>query len=219
VFKPKTGGSAFADSDSEKIFFTANAGVGGAQMWVTDGQNTSRAFEQTHNAIDIDAVATNSDYPAQLAIYSDTLYFSASKTKLYNVLSASELAAYSGSSSTSRAIVVEDVDDVNFSNVYHIDIFAEKGVLTLADVSGLKFTKGDGYSDQHMSFSSDLPHLNAAFAVVTYTSKIHQSGEDVILVVVNDTAIVDDRNMTGASHLVEARIPIRIAAAGQSGSS
>jgi len=77
VFKPKTGGSAFADSDVEKIFFVA-AAADGTQMWVTDGQNTSRAYEQTRLPIAIDTVATNSDYPAQLAVYSDTLYFSAS---------------------------------------------------------------------------------------------------------------------------------------------
>ena len=76
VFKPKTGGSAFADSDVEKIFFVA-AAADGTQMWVTDGQNTSRAYEQTRLPIAIDTVATNSDYPAQLAVYSDTLYFSA----------------------------------------------------------------------------------------------------------------------------------------------
>ena len=75
-----------------------------------------------------------SDYPAQLAIYADTLYYSAKKSKLFDILSTSELRDYSASRSVSRAIVVEDVDDTARSSTYHVEIFAAKGLLTLGDI-------------------------------------------------------------------------------------
>merc|ERR1719161_55357 len=46
VFKPKTGGAVNAPEDADRLYFTANAGVGGSQMMVTDGSTISKAFAQ-----------------------------------------------------------------------------------------------------------------------------------------------------------------------------
>ena len=86
----------------------------------------------------------------------------------------------------------------------------------MGDISGLRFTRGDGYSDEHISFSTDLVHLNLAFRAVTYTPRAHQSGHDKITVMVNDTAITDGKNVTGPAHMVTADIPVRIAPAASS---
>jgi alpha-tubulin suppressor-like RCC1 family protein len=180
VFKPKTGGSAFADSDSEKIFFTANAGVGGAQMWVTDGQDTSRAFEQTHNAIDIDAVATNSDYPAQLAVYSDTLYFSAGSDKF------GSQADVKGTRTAGDLITVS--------------VSVAHGSITLGRVGALSFSVGSGWQDTTVEFTGTLSNLNAALAFAIYKPALNWNSEysqemDILVITASDNTLTSSKTL------------------------
>ena len=134
--------------------------------------------------------------------YSSSTYYGDS----YSVRASSNANAYQ------RAIVVEDVDDATgsgseqptASSRYHVELSASKGLLTLAGVTGLAFTRGTGYLDAQLVFSSmDLSHLNAAFGGgMTYTARAGQAGGDDVI-----TVVVTDGN---SSHAAKASITVRI---------
>jgi len=166
-------------------------------MWKTDDAGvTKRAFTHTHNEIDIDSAAMDSDYPAQMAVYSNTLYYAAGIAQLdtrHSSFSTVALERYGAADSValSQAFTVEDVDDTSAASPmqYSVEVGATKGFLTLGDVSGLLFEKGDGYMDGTARFSGTLERINAAFRGLQYRARRFRTGADAIIIVVNDTAV------------------------------
>lgn len=63
-------------------------------------------------------------------------------------------------------IYVEDTSD-DGSGVYELTLAVTDGDLTLAQVTGLSFTVGDGTADATMTFSGTIADINAALATVT----------------------------------------------------
>ena len=49
----------------QELYFTANMGIDGAQLWITDGttNNTRRAFQHVSADIDIDEQSHHLDFP------------------------------------------------------------------------------------------------------------------------------------------------------------
>ena len=66
------------------------------------------------------------------------------------------------------------------------------GRLTLAQVTGLTFTVGDGTSDAAMTFTGTVANVNAALARVDYLGNANYSGADALAI------SVDDQGNTGA---------------------
>ena len=61
-----------------------------------------------------------------------------------------------------------------------------QGRLTLAQVTGLAFTVGDGTSDSAMTFTGTLANLNSALARVDYLGNANYAGADTLNVSVDD---------------------------------
>ena len=87
-------------------------------------------------------------------------------------------------------ISVADVDAA--TGAVKITMSVASGRLTLAQITGLTFTVGDGTSDAAMTFTGTLANVNAALARVDYLGNANYSGADVLSV------SVDDQGNTGA---------------------
>jgi alpha-tubulin suppressor-like RCC1 family protein len=149
-------------------------------MWVTDGQNTSRAYEQTRLPIAIDTVATNSDYPAQLAVYSDTLYFSAGSDQ------------FGASTDLQGTRTAGDLITVSLS-VAH-------GSVSLAHVGALSFSVGSGWQDSAVEFTGTLSNLNAALANAIYKPALNWNSEyaqemDLIAITASDGTLSTSKTL------------------------
>merc|ERR1711871_70684 len=208
-----------------KLFFTANTAAGGSQMWVTETTGTTkRAFYHTHNEIDIDAAAMDSDYPATLATFRGTLYYAAgtAQQNIYrrpNIVSALGGDGRGGAGAVpdvvggggvvvDQGIVIEDVDSVA-STQYSVSLAASKGALTLGDVGGLTFSRGDGFADVNVQFTGTLDRVNAAFRGMQYTGRRHATGADAITIEVTDQVVPGG---FGVSHTTRSSIDIDIVA-------
>ena len=87
-------------------------------------------------------------------------------------------------------ISIADVDAA--TGVVRITMSVASGRLTLAQITGLTFTVGDGTSDAAMTFTGTLANVNAALARVDYLANTGYSGSDTL--VLN----VDDQGNTGS---------------------
>jgi len=169
------------------LFFTANPGIKGRQLWRTDGTlaGTFRAFQETQNDIDIDESAHLQDFPVRIATYHGALFWSGNEgtTDITNPRGG----VYGGyrSTSTEAAIAVDDVDADGARMLVRMS--ANKGTLSLARVQGLEFLEGDGTSDTSMEFLATLLDLNLALEWLDYATLPDEHGADAVSVSVNDT--------------------------------
>ena len=81
-------------------------------------------------------------------------------------------------------IAVADVDAGG--GLLKITVSVAQGRLTLAQVTGLAFTVGDGTSDAAMTFTGTLANLNSALARVDYLVNANYAGADTLNVSVDD---------------------------------
>ena len=81
-------------------------------------------------------------------------------------------------------ISVADVDAA--TGAVKITISVASGRLTLAQVTGLTFTVGDGTSDATMTFTGTVANVNAALARVDYLGNANFSGADALSITVDD---------------------------------
>jgi T1SS-143 domain-containing protein len=89
--------------------------------------------------------------------------------------------------SNANAISVADVD----SNVLTETLSAVGGTLTLAGMSGLHFTAGDGTGDATMTFTGTLADINAALGDLTFTPIVGFSGSPSLTITSNDGFLSD----------------------------
>jgi len=175
----------------EELYFTANMGVDGAQLWITDGtqENTRRAFQHVSADIDIDEKSHHLDFPPALAVYHGSLYWSGNEGRA-DIELPRGFGAGNGNDQgvlgLENAIVIEDVDIA--SDLFHIKLSCNKGYLTLSKTAGLTFSDGDGMKDRQMKFTANVTNVNEAFRWLQYQAVPDENGEDEILIVVNDTA-------------------------------
>ena len=87
-------------------------------------------------------------------------------------------------------ISVADVDAA--AGAVKITVSVANGRLTLAQVTGLTFTVGDGTTDAAMTFTGTVANVNAALARVDYLGNANYSGADALAI------SVDDQGNTGA---------------------
>ena len=176
----------------EELYFTANMGVDGAELWITDGTagNTRRAFQHTRPDIDIDEKSHHMDFPPALAVYHGSLYWSGNEGRADIELPRGGFSTDNdndqGILGLENAIVIEDVDIA--SDLFHIKLSCKKGYLSLAKTIGLTFLDGDGTKDRQMEFTTNVTNVNEAFRWLQYQTVPNENGEDEILIVVNDTA-------------------------------
>ncbi len=88
------------------------------------------------------------------------------------------------STSNGNSISVSDVDAG--SNTVQVTLAETNGTLTLASISGLSFTSGDGTSDASMTFSGTLTDINAALDGLAVTPTTSFVGLATLQVTAND---------------------------------
>jgi ELWxxDGT repeat protein len=204
VFSPTEG--KYADGTAQ-LFFLANVGVGGWQMWRSDGSDTKRAFHQTHNGVNLDSAAMDADYPAQLAVFENTMFYSANNAHSVqeDAFTAGIIIGTSSYSSIAQAVVVEDVDGQN--QLLTVTVNCSKGLVSLHETTDLVFIEGTGFLDSSVTFQASLVSINHAFATLSYKPRRQESGSDEIGVYVYDTGVDD---AFGPSHMVAKHIPLQI---------
>ena len=67
-----------------------------------------------------------------------------------------------------------------------ITMSVASGRLTLAQVTGLTFTVGDGTSDAAMTFTGTVANVNSALARVDYLGNANFAGADALSITVDD---------------------------------
>ena len=88
------------------------------------------------------------------------------------------------SSGNSNLVSVSDVDAGAGS--VQVALSVSHGTLTLASLSGLSFTTGDGTADAALTFSGTLGNLNSALDGLVYTPGSNYNGADALSIDVND---------------------------------
>jgi large repetitive protein len=106
--------------------------------------------------------------------------------------------------STNLAISGVGVDDID-AEIVKITLAVSHGTLSLTQINGLTFITGDGSEDISLMFTGMLSNLNAALNSIVYRSNINFSGEDALVVT------VDDLSNTGSGGALTANQTINIA--------
>jgi len=187
-FKPPTANGV------EELYFTANMGKDGAELWVSDGTlaRTRRAFEHTDADIDIDEESHHLDFPTELGVYHGSLYWGGNEGRADIELPRGGVGTKEDEflAGLDAAIVVEDVDVGNGQFV--VSLSCRKGEITIASFDGLTFIEGDGTKDRSMKFTANQLDVNEAFRYLQYRALPNENGEDYISIIVNDTALSGD---------------------------
>ncbi len=88
------------------------------------------------------------------------------------------------SAGNGNQISIADVDAA--SGAVKTTISVNHGLLSLAGVTGLTFTTGDGTSDASMVFTGTVTDINAALATLTYNPTANYNGTDTLTITTND---------------------------------
>ena len=88
------------------------------------------------------------------------------------------------SAGNGNRISIADADAAN--NSVRANISVTNGVLSLAGVTGLTFTSGDGNSDSTMTFTGTVTAINNALATLTYQPNANFNGSDTFTIITND---------------------------------
>jgi len=84
----------------------------------------------------------------------------------------------------SNVIAVNDLDAGN--GALQITMSITSGTMSLANLSGLTFSQGDGLTDTQLSFSGILTNLNIALNGLTYSPTLNYSGDTLLQLAVDD---------------------------------
>ncbi|RYY76393.1 MAG: DUF4347 domain-containing protein [Gammaproteobacteria bacterium] len=95
-----------------------------------------------------------------------------------------EDTALISSAGNGNRISIADVDAT--TNTVRTSISVSHGVLSLAGVTGLTFSAGDGTSDSTMTFTGTVANINAALATLTYLPTANYNGSDTFSIITND---------------------------------
>lgn len=178
----------------EELYFSANMGVDGAQLWITDGSEsgTRRAFQHVKPDIDIDEESHHMDFPSELGVYHGSIYWSGNEGRADIELPRGGVGGghVSMSAGLNNAVVINDIDAGE--NLLDIKVSCKKGKLSIASSAGLTFIEGDGILDPSMHFKATLIDINEAFRWIQYSALPNENGEDEVLIRVNDTAFSGD---------------------------
>ena len=181
-------------SGIEEMYFTANMGKDGAELWISDGTTggSRRAFQHTDSDIDIDEESHHLDFPTGLGVYHGSLYWGGNEGRADIELPRGGVSAKNDEflAGLDAAIVVEDADIGNGEFV--VSLYCKKGALSIANTHGLAFLEGDGVEDRSMKFTGKQVDVNEAFRFLNYRALPNENGEDYISIVVNDTALSGD---------------------------
>jgi hypothetical protein len=90
------------------------------------------------------------------------------------------------SNAKGNAISISDVDIDEGTGLAEVTLSVSKGTLTLAQTTGLTFSKGDGVSDVSMSFRGTVANINAALDGLSYRGKLNYNGKDTLVITTND---------------------------------
>jgi hypothetical protein len=83
------------------------------------------------------------------------------------------------------------VADVDATNITVTNLSVTNGTLSLAQLTGLSFTTGDGTGDAVMAFSGTKSNVNAAIATITYAPTGDYNGPDTLSITVSDGSLTD----------------------------
>jgi hypothetical protein len=97
---------------------------------------------------------------------------------------AAEDTAFVFSSGNGNQIQISDVDAA--SGVMQVTLSVTNGTLTLAGISGLAFTSGDGTADSSMVFTGTQANINIALATLTFNPTANYNGTAVLSLTSSD---------------------------------
>lgn len=81
----------------------------------------------------------------------------------------------------------DDPDNTTIGDlVVEVDLQVAQGVLSLASLSGLTFSNGDGVQDAQQTFQGSLSSVNAALSPVFYLPNLNYNGADTLAMQVSD---------------------------------
>lgn len=174
----------FAASDGYMNYnMRDNEGIGGAQIWRTDGtvKGTSRAFDRSENDVHIDRVSLDAAFPARFAVYQHGLYVSASYGQYDRWIPSGGFKFDSNVSSyqVNQAVVIADVDTHPTQGNLSVTLHVDKGLLVLRDATQL----GEN-SPKSLSFlvaesrTTDRLFLTNALIALGHSVEVVYSGEE-----------------------------------------
>ena len=162
-----TGTLANINSALVRVDYLGNANYSGADtlnISVDDQGNTGAGGAKTHSGTVAITVAAANDapiltVPSAQSVNEDTLL-------------------------SVTGISIADVDAA--TGAVKITMSAAQGRLTLAQVTGLTFSVGDGTSDAAMTFTGTVANVNLALARVDYLGNANYNGTDTLSITVDD---------------------------------
>ncbi|MBE9179966.1 DUF4347 domain-containing protein [Oculatella sp. LEGE 06141] len=95
-------------------------------------------------------------------------------------------------SGNGNAISISDIDANEGDGTLQITLSVTKGVLTLAQTTGLEFSEGTGTSNSIMTFSGSVAAINTALSGLIYRGNLNFNGADTL------TVVTSDRDNTGS---------------------
>lgn len=185
------------------LFFTADDGVNGRELWRSNGTGPGTVL--AHDAFPgLAGASPNAGDPTWLTALGNTLIYTA--TTITPTESGRELYALVGnqaptiaapasrvtsedvsvvfSSALSTAITVGDIDLEGAP--IRITLTGTNGTVTLASLSGLTFTTGDGTTDATMTFTGLPAAVNTALNGLTFAPTANFNGAASLTVTAND---------------------------------
>ena len=155
VFTATDGYGVFGDDVTE--------GVGGSQVWRTDGTNagTFRAFQKTANDLYVDRASLDASFPARLTVYNQGLYLPANYGMEGSAVPKGGVSTGTNGLANNddyllgidQAVVVSDVDTPAGASVT-VTLSLDKGLLLLNAPDNLFVDPGSASSNSTSSSSS-----------------------------------------------------------------
>jgi hypothetical protein len=88
--------------------------------------------------------------------------------------------------------LISIADDDSTAGVFTITLTATNGSISLASLSGLNFSDGDGTDDVTMTFTGSLTDVNAALDGLTFTPSAGFTGDASVQIVTQDDQLASD---------------------------
>jgi len=182
----------------------------GMHLYAYDGTSVEQMFPQTYGTISLDRDSLDADFPADLGVFENTLYYSANYGKRYTEvprgLIEREMTSFERVHGFDQAFVLLD-DDVTYdsSHIYEVTLNSTKGDVEVVDLS----MRGTS-----LTFNGTLKELNKYARRVLYYPAAGENGWAEITFIAKDLINVGDCDQLDicGTQILAGRRPIWITA-------
>ena len=188
VFAPAD--SSNEDDDRARVHFFANSfsGVGGVELWRTDGNDTRRVIDNTAKDGEVDEKSLSLQHPQMMASWKHALYFSMNafdRSGESATLPRGFLSSVEHFGPLNHAIVLKDAENDDVS----VHLSCEKCLIELdyALRVNATFLEGAGSPSGRISFRAPISAANAILAKLWVQGAKDANGHDRIVIAVNDS--------------------------------